>query len=175
MEEKNERIQKLKLNFTADDHKRLSKINDSVFYNYKKKREVFTAESNFMKHRENLLMNRSINVRETNVKHMNNFQKFKKNRYDLWQSGITTLPGSKLGIKQNESTKSYQEKETFLDKSRYESRRNSDAVSNSSRLTDQDKKKDHKNITNKQAKHLSGLAKKSQNSNRPISKKITKK
>ena len=43
---------------------------------------------------------------------MNNFLRYKKNRQGIWQSSITTLPGSKLGIKETESTKSFLDKKS---------------------------------------------------------------
>ena len=145
MEDKNDRIQKLKYQFTTDKKKKLTSINDSVVYQSQKNRNIFTPESNFMKHRTDLITNRAINVRETNVRHMNNFLKFKKQRYAIWQSGITTLPGSKLGLKQNETTRSILEKQTTSNTSRCGSRRNSDALSNCSRQTSQTNKR---NLTN---------------------------
>jgi hypothetical protein len=43
---------------------------------------------------------------------MNNILRYKKNRQGIWQSSITTLPGSKLGLKETESTKSHRDKKS---------------------------------------------------------------
>lgn len=89
MEDKNERLQKLKMNFSAQGSRKLNSIHDSVVYQNDKYQRFLAPDYNLIKNGE-YAQGSSINLRERNPKLMNNFLKFQKNRDNLWQSGITT-------------------------------------------------------------------------------------
>lgn len=105
MEDKNEKLQKLKHKFSnTNGTSHMKSIHQSVVYQNDKYQTFVAPDYNLIKKGEYSTEN-AINVRERNPRLMNNFMKYKKNRMGLWQSSITNLPGSKLGMKENESTK----------------------------------------------------------------------
>ena len=95
MEDQNEKLQKLKQQFSTDNSRRLNSIHDSIVYTGDNYSKFLSPDYHLFKKGENYALNCNIIGREGNSRHMNNFQKFKKERYGLWQSGITTIPGSK--------------------------------------------------------------------------------
>ena len=135
MEDQNPKLQKLKQQFSSNNSRRLNSIHDSIVYQGDTYSKFLNPDYQLFKKGENYAKNCNIIGREGNARHMNNFMKFKKERAGLWQSSITTIPGSKQGLKENVRKDTSDKTEKSCSKSRIGSRRNSDASSVLSNIT----------------------------------------
>ena len=140
MEDQNEKLQKLKKQFSSDNSKRLHSIHDSIVYQGDKYSTFVSPDYHIFKKGENYAKNCNIIGRETNSRHMNGFKKYQKNRNGLWQSSITTIPGSKYGLKENVKNDNLDKAEKNSSRSNMGSRRNSETLSVLSNITNTAKK-----------------------------------